>query len=450
MKFMWGQKQSAMLAEAMLLNFAEDNHIFTLTEKMDDVLREHKDGFSFIYFTEKVIQDGFSNGKHYLDKKSTKEILNKIQEVRKNFLGFTTTPKNDLLQSFKEYKKHLLLIQKVFRASDPSTTKLVEDKIMKTLNENEFIIATTPIEIDLIQKEIIDLSKMRNDEDEILKHIIKYPANFCNTWTFKEMKEHLVRRINEKNEKKLSEEIEEIITNKKELAKKQEVIFRKYPEIQWECELLQTLALTRLELKHCWAGAETLCLYFLKEIAKKSELGFTKFMESYNLTDTLSLLREGKKLTEEEILNRSSYSIIHYKNQSLKYLFGQEAKDHFTKLIQTTSKDLKGVVANKGKVKGKVKIINVEDLKQLELDVSNFKEGEILVTTMTSPAMMVLAKKASAIITNEGGICSHAAIISRELNIPCIVGTHDATRVLKTGDFIEVDAKLGVVRKCQK
>jgi len=66
---------------------------------------------------------------------------------------------------------------------------------------------------------------------------------------------------------------------------------------------------------------------------------------------------------------------------------------------------------------------------------------------MTNPNMMPLIRKAKAIITDEGGITCHAAIISRELNIPCIIGTKIATKVLKDGDRVEVDADKGIVRK---
>lgn len=451
MKFMWGQKQSAMLAEAMLLNFAEKNHLFTITEKMDDVLREHKNGFSFIYFTERVIEDGYCNGKHFLDAERAKKILDKIQEVRTKFLLFVEAPKKDLLSSFHKYREHLLFIQKLFRASDPSSTKLVEETIRHVLSDDEFIIATTPAEIDLIQQEMIDFCTLKYGEDSFMKHIKKYPGNFCNTWSYNEMKSHLHKRMKEMDVSELKEEITTLVAGKKELAQKQQEIFRKHPKIEFSCKLLQTLALTRLELKHCWAGAETLCLDFLKSIALKTELDFETFMMSYNLTDTIQLLTEGKRLTPEEVKERLSYSVIHYTKDRLVYLFGREAQDYFSALHQKKKKkkneDLKGLVASKGMVRGKVKIINVEDLKQLEKDIAEFEKGEILVTTMTSPSMMPLAKKAAAIVTNEGGICSHAAIISRELRIPCIVGTHDATRVLKTGDTVEVDALTGRVRK---
>ena len=79
--------------------------------------------------------------------------------------------------------------------------------------------------------------------------------------------------------------------------------------------------------------------------------------------------------------------------------------------------------------------------------MDQFKEGMILVTPMTAPEYLPIMKKSLAIITNEGGITCHAAIVARELKKPCIIGTKIATQVLKDGDMVEVDADSGTIRK---
>ena len=94
------------------------------------------------------------------------------------------------------------------------------------------------------------------------------------------------------------------------------------------------------------------------------------------------------------------------------------------------------MVASKGRARGMVKLIT-DPIKQA--DKVNF--GDILVTTMTTPDFVPLMEKAGAILTNEGGMLCHAAIISREMGIPTIVGTRNATEVLKDGDLIEVLAE---------
>ncbi|KXB08850.1 phosphoenolpyruvate synthase [candidate division MSBL1 archaeon SCGC-AAA382N08] len=77
-------------------------------------------------------------------------------------------------------------------------------------------------------------------------------------------------------------------------------------------------------------------------------------------------------------------------------------------------------------------------------EISEFEEGEVLVTEMTDPDWVVIMRKASAIVTDEGGKTSHAAIVSRELGVPCIVGSENATEVLETGQRVTVDCTQGL------
>ena len=99
-----------------------------------------------------------------------------------------------------------------------------------------------------------------------------------------------------------------------------------------------------------------------------------------------------------------------------------------------------GQCASKGRAKGIVKIIN--DASEL----GKIKKGDVLVTQMTTPDFIVAMEKAVAIVTEIGGITCHAAIISRELGIPCVIGTKTATKTLKDGDFVEVNADEGKVK----
>jgi pyruvate,water dikinase len=78
---------------------------------------------------------------------------------------------------------------------------------------------------------------------------------------------------------------------------------------------------------------------------------------------------------------------------------------------------------------------------------SKVMDGDILVATMSTPDFLPAMMRAAAFVTDIGGITSHAAIVSREMGKPCVIGTKMATKVLKDGDLIEVDATKGVVRK---
>ena len=100
---------------------------------------------------------------------------------------------------------------------------------------------------------------------------------------------------------------------------------------------------------------------------------------------------------------------------------------------------LKGEPASPGTATGKVKILKSAQ------EINKLAEGEILVTDMTTPDFVPAMKKAAAIVTNQGGQTSHAAIVSRELGIPCIVGTETATTDLKSGQIVTVNGKEGTV-----
>ena len=102
---------------------------------------------------------------------------------------------------------------------------------------------------------------------------------------------------------------------------------------------------------------------------------------------------------------------------------------------------VKGLGASPGIGIGKVKIVLSSD------EINKVEEGDVLVTTMTTPDMVPAMRKASAIVTDEGGLTCHAAIVSRELGIPAVVGTGNATKVLKEGMIVTVDGDKGLVYK---
>lgn len=106
--------------------------------------------------------------------------------------------------------------------------------------------------------------------------------------------------------------------------------------------------------------------------------------------------------------------------------------------------EFKGSVASKGIARGKVRLVLLKE------QVAQVQEGEVIVTEMTNPDFVPGMKKCAAIITDEGGVTCHAAIVSRELGKPCIIGTKIATKVLKDGDEVEVDAEKGIVRILEK
>jgi len=100
---------------------------------------------------------------------------------------------------------------------------------------------------------------------------------------------------------------------------------------------------------------------------------------------------------------------------------------------------VRGLGASPGRASGVVRILDAPE------EADRLQPGEVLVTHMTSPDWVPLMRRASAVVTDAGGMTSHAAIVSRELGIPCVVGTREATRRLRTGDEVTVDGREGTV-----
>ncbi len=115
-------------------------------------------------------------------------------------------------------------------------------------------------------------------------------------------------------------------------------------------------------------------------------------------------------------------------------------------LVKEEVKEIKGFSAYKGIVRGEV--FNLQNHKKEES--LGLSKGCILVTSMTHPDDVAMIKDCVAIVTDEGGILSHAAIVARELKKPCIIGSKISTQLLRDGDFVEVDANLGIIKIIKK
>lgn len=184
---------------------------------------------------------------------------------------------------------------------------------------------------------------------------------------------------------------------------------------------------------------------FFREIGLNNELiyycAFEEFLKGKNYLEGI----------KEEIYNRSKGVLfLHNYDGSIEFEYDnfedikERMEEKYIKSQKRDEESISGQVAYKGDIKGRVKIV----LRPSEFN--KFKKGDILVTSMTRPEFVPLMRKAKAIITDEGGITSHAAIISRELRIPCIIGTKLATKILNDGDEVELDSGIGAIRIVKK
>lgn len=193
----------------------------------------------------------------------------------------------------------------------------------------------------------------------------------------------------------------------------------------------------------------THCLgLFLREIAERT--GYSVKELKFMMTDEIARLFSKKHFVSHEELDRRMKSCAVVMRRD-RYQF---ITDHFT--IQTLRdltapqknfgdvRELNGLSVSLGKVIGRARLaLSAKDSNRVQ-------DGEILIAVMTRPDYFAGMKKAAAIVTDEGGVTSHAAIVSREFSIPCIVATRIATRVFRDGDWICVDADTGTVTKLDR
>ncbi|MDO8579300.1 MAG: PEP-utilizing enzyme, partial [bacterium] len=180
---------------------------------------------------------------------------------------------------------------------------------------------------------------------------------------------------------------------------------------------------------------------FLKEAERRSGIPFN--LLRYSIYPEYRAILN-KTVSTDQLFKRSEVCMCVHEGLNYQILSGEPARTTLKffqdKGVGESKKELKGLIASKGIARGKVKII-------LKIhDMINMEKGDILVSSMTRPEMTPAMKLAAAIVTDEGGVTSHAAIVSRELGIPCIIGTKQATHILKDGDLVEVDADSGIVR----
>ncbi|MEK6922033.1 MAG: PEP-utilizing enzyme, partial [Nanoarchaeota archaeon] len=181
---------------------------------------------------------------------------------------------------------------------------------------------------------------------------------------------------------------------------------------------------------------------------------FKKMQEKINLPKKLigfmfpdeireSLRKQKATMNKKELEERRRLSILLVEKKKARYIVGKEAEKMYEELQKSETKqqsEIKGQTAYPGKVQGTVcKVETYAELKKI-------KQGDILVTPMTSVTYVPYLEKVAGIVTDEGGIICHAASIAREMKIPTVIGTKIATKILKDGDLVEVDAEKGIVR----
>ena len=212
------------------------------------------------------------------------------------------------------------------------------------------------------------------------------------------------------------------------------------------CNLLAEIGHWRLEMRFVWMPGYYYDKHILNEVSRRFNAD-KKLIRFATIAEIMKLF-DGGSLDDRELIKRSDAFLFVIEDGQTFVLSGNEARSKMGEYVPATDnsslKEFRGNIAMKGAVTANALVYKWGD--NMQERINSVTGDFILVAGQTRPQLMPLIVKCKGIVTDEGGITSHAAIVSRELGIPCIIGTKIATQVVKDGDLIEVDANRGIVK----
>jgi len=429
--------QAGVWPKAVLL-FRQDS--FVWLQDMEDTRRIGEK-----VFREQVLVQGWREEFNKEWQERVRAVNNQTKKLDK--IDWTMVSDEELKQIIKEfvaicqnYEGPTVMPELANYGAGDHLERLLRQFVPKDEIEDVMQVLTAPEKLSFNQREEIDLSKA-TDLDQHRQNYVWLQNGFGHPQEltvefFAQRKKELGSNIEGEHEERL-----------KGLRARKEAIRQKYKltdEIMMVArEIWLTIVMQDERKKYNFLGTGYLNL-LLKEVARRSGVDLA-VLEMGKASEVLAVLA-GEDLSEKLEERLEGYGLA--VDQAGWHDWGVELTNRYWQQYvegETVGDvdQVEGVVACRGKrevVQGRVRVVKDPS------PANAFAEGDILVAAMTSPDYVFLMRKAAAIITNFGGLTSHAAIVSRELNTPCIIGTKIATQVLKDGDMVEVDADRGRVK----
>lgn len=412
---------------------------FALASKDHDFLGKIHD--HFLILAKKFIHQTHVWQKENLNRLSNKKLIALISDYCRDYQR--VSPYGEIvpfsLESYLTEKLHAYLGQKFVGISESEKTEVFST--LSAFTKTSFIAQE---ELDLYR---IALKHRREQNSLLEEHCEKYlwvPFDYIGpAWNLEYFKKRLLE-INALDTNEIRKKVFDLENQGQQTKERQKIITKKYhfkeSEI-WEFGLLQECALLYDTKKEYLTQSHYHFSFLLREIARRLKINFELIY--YALPEELMQSLDENILSNMMLLKRKQSSFLLHENGITKYLNDQEAKSwlpqmegHTTPVSET---EASGLAASSGNVKAKISKI------LFPRHIGNMRKGDILLTTMTSVDFLPAMRMASAIVTELGGITSHAAIVSRELGIPCIVGVKNATKIFEDGDRAEVNAEKGKI-----
>lgn len=429
-----------------------------------------ENGYLEIYYSDSDSEGPiYEDGKKLLNPDTAHRIIGEIRQIEKDFWKVAWRFRNEfnkeistqkLLELFEAFHLVSRKMHAYFMTSREEPMAAIEERLKELVQSaygEEFvapyILLTTPTEKDLLFYEKQDFLAVCEDpsDEKIKAHALKYPFLLFNVESEADAIAVLRARMTPEDVTKIRHEVNSFDQEKESIKRQQETILSKLPqEARDHAWFIQEASVTRLLLKNCWGGTSYFLLPFFSYLAERAGVSVGDAILFTTISEIVQIIKTGKWISPEELVKRKSAYFFYFKDGKVMLYSGDDARRMKKEIFDPTHsqeiKEFKGTIANKGIVRGKVKIIKVDSLKDIQKVAPELTKEHILVTGMTNPTMMILVRKVAGIITDEGGMACHAAIISREFNLPCIVGCRIATQVLHDGDLIELNADTGTVQ----
>ncbi len=242
--------------------------------------------------------------------------------------------------------------------------------------------------------------------------------------------------LEHKNSLKKIRERQNRLEKQLELSRDEKYLFK-------AARLFMFLKAHRMEVRHRFYYISD---KIFEELSKRLSLPITEFR--YATKGEILKILSGQQVNHRKIISRRNVMLLVTENEKSRFIPRDKINAFLKRILISEeikkTRIINGQTAFPGHVKGRVRIINsIKDMKKMN-------KGDILASISTMPDLLPAMMRAAAFITDQGGITSHAAIVAREMKKPCIIGTKIATKVLKDGDLVEVDADKGVVRILKK
>lgn len=259
------------------------------------------------------------------------------------------------------------------------------------------------------------------------------------------------------DEKKFSEEVKKSHELRTLINSRNSLLRESSSEASQMADIMGHSSVLRFDLQTCMLCLIKYADNFIKLTQEKYSLTSDE-INSYYYEEILDLIENGQKQEADVLTERQKGFLTVWSQSGTVNYIAEKAHSQIKDLLEFRANEIKATQEVKGNVaswpdKNISEVVGrafvLTSAFDVEEELKKFQEGDILVATQTHPNLVPQMKKASAIVTDEGGITCHAAIVSRELGKPCIIGTKLSSKIFKTGDLIRVDLKTATVRKSE-